>query len=91
MEKVKVLFRKNDGEVYAFFPEATANYGMIMSYAHIGQHGEASLQFYWNSEKATKEEYADLLSELEGIYDDCSLVVKQRMNYNDLRASWYRR
>ena len=91
MEKVKVLFRKNDGGVYAFFPEATANYGMVMTYAHIGQHSEASLEFYLNSKKATKEEYANLLSELENIYDDCTLVVKHRMNYNDLRDSWYRR
>lgn len=43
MDKVKVIFRKNKhNDVIAFFPEESANYGNIMSYIHIGQHGEAS-------------------------------------------------
>ena len=86
MDKVKVIFRKNkNNDVIAFFPEARVNYGNIMSYMHIGQHDEASLEFYLTTRKANENEYADLFAELRGIYDDCQLVAKQRINYNDLR------
>lgn len=90
MEKVKVIFRKvknpytNEYEVVAFFPEIEANYTRIMSYMHTGQHGEADLGFYHKSQKATEAEYKPLLEELRTIYDDCELVVRQRMNYHDL-------
>ena len=90
-EKVKVIFRKvknpytKEYDVVAFFPQIEANYGYIMSYMHIGQHDEASVEFYWETKKATEEEYKPLLNELKGIYDDCVLVIKQKMNYNDLR------
>ena len=86
MDKVKVIFRKDKyNDVIAFFPEARVNYGNIMSYMHIGQHDEASLEFYLTTRKANENEYADLFAELRGIYDDCQLVAKQRINYNDLR------
>ena len=84
MEKIKVIFRKVDSEIIAFFPELPAKYTCIMSYMHIGQHCEASLSFYHDSKVATMEEYMPLLEELRGIYDDCELVVRQRMNYHDL-------
>lgn len=86
MDKVKIVFRKNKhNNVIAFFPEVRVNYGNIMSYMHIGQHDEASYEFYLTTRKANENEYADLFAELRKIYDDCELVVKQRINYNDLR------
>lgn len=90
MEKVKVIFRKsknpytNEYEAVAFFPEFEANHGRILSYMHIGQHGEADLGFYHETKKATEVEYKPLLEELKAIYDDCELVVKQKIGYNDL-------
>ena len=85
MEKVKVIFRKNkDGEVIAFFPEFHVQRGNIMSYMHIGQHSEASYQFYAETKKADESEYNSLLNELKSIYDDCTFVVKQRLCYDDL-------
>ena len=90
-EKVKVIFRKaknpytKEYEVIAFFPQISANFGNILSYMHIGQHSEATLEFYWETKKATEEEYKPLLNELNGIYDDCILEVKQKLNYRDLR------
>ena len=85
MDKVKVIFRKDkDSNVIAFFPEGRVNYGNIMSYMHIGQHGEASYEFYLSTKKADENEYADLFAELCRIYDDCELVVKQKINYKDL-------
>ena len=90
MEKVKVIFRKaknpytNEYEVVAFFPEIEANYGRILSYMHIGQHSEADLGFYHVTKKATETEYKPLLEELKAIYEDCELIVKQKINYKDL-------
>ncbi len=94
MEKVKVIFRKaknpytKEYEVVAFFPEIEANYGRILSYMQIGQHSEADLGFYHETKKATEVEYKPLLEELKAIYDDCELVVKQKINYKDLRNAW---
>lgn len=89
MENLKVIFRKTkDGEIIAFFPEASANFGNILSYMHIGQHGEASLEFYQETNKATETEYNTLMMELKAIYDDYNLIVKQKINYNDLRKAW---
>ena len=86
MDKVKVIFRKDkEGNVIAFLPELRVNHGNIASYMHIGQHSEASYEFYLTTRKANENEYADLFAELRGIYDDCELVVKQKINYNDLR------
>ena len=85
MDKVKVIFRKDrEGNIIAFLPELRVNYGDIMSYMHIGQHSEASYQFYVETKKANESEYNLLLDELKSIYDDCILVVKQRLRYDDL-------
>ena len=94
MEKVKVIFRKaknpytHEYEVIAFLPEMPANHGNILSYMHIGQHAEASYEFYLSTKKATEEEYKPLLNELKAIYNDCILTVKQRLYYKDLIKMW---
>ena len=85
MDKVKVIFRKDrEGNIIAFLPELRVNYGNIASYMHIGQHSEADYWFYKETKKADKSEYSSLLDELKRIYDDCILVVKQRLRYDDL-------
>ena len=85
MDKVKVIFRKDkEGSIIAFLPELRVNHGNIMSYMHIGQHSEASYQFYTETKKANESEYNSLLDELKSIYDDCILVVNQRLRYDDL-------
>ena len=88
MDKLKVIFRKKGNDVIAFLPEIRVNYGNIMSYMHIGQHSEASYDFYNGTKKATEEEYKQLLEELKQRYDDCVLEVKQRLCYDDLIKSW---
>ena len=84
---MQIIFRKDrkTKDVVAFIPETLVHKYMIMSYMHIGQHGEASYEFYLTTRKANENEYADLFAELRKIYDDCELIVKQRVNYNDLR------
>ena len=85
MDKVKVIFRKDrEGNIIAFLPELRVNRGNIMSYMYIGQHSEASYQFYTETKKADESAYNPLLEELKRIYDDCILVVKQRLCYDDL-------
>ena len=85
MDKVKVIFRKDrEGNIIAFLPELRVNRGNIMSYMHIGQHGEADYLFYKETKKADESEYNSLLNELKSIYDDCTLVVKQRLRHDDL-------
>lgn len=87
--KVKVIFRKcNYGDIIAFFPESIVRYGNIMSYQHIGQHGEVSYEFYLGTKNASEEEYKELLNELANIYNDCQLVVKQKLYYKDLQEAW---
>lgn len=94
MDKVKVIFRKaknpytNKYEIVAFFPETTVNRYNIMSYMHIGQHSEASIEFYQETKAVSPEEYKLLLNELKARYDDCELVVKQKICYKDLEKAW---
>lgn len=54
MKKVKVIFRKNGNDILAFLPEIRVNYGNIMSYMHIGQHSEASYDFYNGTKERQK-------------------------------------
>lgn len=77
-EKLPVIFRKHDGEVTALFPTLGEGYGHIRCYAHVGQHGQATLEFMRTGKLATPDEYADLLAELRGIYeraDDAERVI----------------
>lgn len=85
----KVIFRKDKEtkNIIAFFPQFTANYGNIVCYQHVGQHGEASYDFYKDTLKATQNEYNDLLVELEQQgYDD--LRVTTRLYYEELIENW---
>lgn len=63
----RVVFRMIRGEVCAFLPDSDVNYGNILCYAHIGQHSEASLEYYRLGRLATPQEYTDLKTELESI------------------------
>lgn len=91
----KVIFRKKywkdtrTWEVMAFFPECHVVPGNIMCYAHVGQHSEASYDFYMSTKPCTPEEYADLKRELETCceYDDLK-VVKKVTRHDQERAWW---
>ena len=90
-EKLKVIYRKDDaGNITAFLPELPANYGNVVCYAHTGQHGEASIDYFHETKNATPAEYAELHRELQGIYNDYELSVKLRIRYADLRKAWKR-
>ena len=80
-EKLDVLFRFSRGEVTAVFPSecGTDEYDFTC-YAHIGQHGSCSRQWYNTTRKAKPAQYEALFTELRGIYaPEYDLVVKSRM------------
>lgn len=102
MKTFPVIFRyvRVDGEnnmgepwaVEAFFPYGPANRGNLQCYAHIGQHGEASLGYYQRSKRCAPSQYAELLAELRSIYetepDAVRLVVKQRLPHDWREHAW---
>ena len=90
MNLTRVIFRKHKkgGGIIAFLPDAEVNYGNIMAYEHIGQHGEASYGYYLEETvKADDDEYRDLLNELSFIYTD-GLQVLVRLSHRLLSKSW---
>jgi hypothetical protein len=67
-----VIFRaERSGQVTAVLPTMAADYAgrEFVTYAHIGQHGGATLPWYRETRAARPDEYADLLQELRGIYE----------------------
>ena len=77
-------------EVVAFFPGASANKGMVMCYSHVGQHCEASYDFYLKNCRACYEkEYRPLMKELEDLFGYRFKIMK-RMTRKDLEEAWRR-
>lgn len=66
-ERTRVVFKMLEGEPIAFLLDVEANPNMVMSYMHVGQHGEASMECYQECPLAEESQYADLKSELESI------------------------
>ena len=96
-EVTKVIFKmaKYAGhlgkEVLAFFPGAPANPGNIMSYAHVGQHGEVCEDFYLkNCRPCTRKEYLPLKRELEENFGYRFKIVK-RITRKDREEAWRRK
>lgn len=78
-----VIFRKfkKENEVIAIFPDTYKDEApYVMSYMHVGQHGQADPLIVHGTVLATEEEYAPLLEELQGLcgYDD--LVIRKKIN-----------
>lgn len=85
MQTLPVIFRTPRhgpfaGQVTAYFPTlpGTRAAHTCTCYAHVGQHGVAAYGCYQLERLATPDEYADLLRELTGIYDDVRLSVIKR-------------
>jgi len=66
-----------ESQCIAFLLDVDANPNMLMSYLHVGQHGEASIDFCISCRLATPEQYADLQTELTSIGYDLK-VCKRR-------------
>lgn len=79
---MQIVFRKfPDGQVIALFCHSAkyCNTGMVMSYMHQGQHGEAARDIGQRLPLANEREYASLKRELEGIYKG-SIEAVNRLN-----------
>lgn len=100
-----VIFRKHyergglGWEVTAAFPTLpsdSSDWYNFTVYAHVGQHGSASPDWFRKGRLASPAEYADLLAELRGIYenphdDPVRLVIyrKETRQHRDARkAEW---
>ncbi len=74
-DTLPVIFRaeragKFEGQVTAVFPTLPGtNQWNATCYAHIGQHGACSREWYLTTRRAAPHELFDLLHELRGIYE----------------------
>jgi len=73
MTPVRPKHDELESECIAFLLDVDASPGWIMSYMHVGQHGEASIGFFNDCKLATPEQYADLMWELDDIGYDVAL------------------
>ena len=81
--KTNVIFRKfNNNEVIALFPDLLSGQHneYIMSYMHIGQHGDASKELMTELKHAKPSEFESLYLELKQIGYDLKL------NMNDIKT-----
>jgi hypothetical protein len=77
-ESVDVIFRKfPEGDVIAFISGYNCNPGMMMSYQHVGQHGEASVDLIDELEPCTEQEIKAPLDELTSIGYDVTIDTSQ--------------
>ena len=85
-----VVFRKwrDSGDVIALLPSIEANYGRMMMYEHVGQHGEGDSQVVMSKTVAAKpSEYADLMREL-GQVGYKGLQPKRRLSEELRKSGW---
>ena len=72
-----VYFKKFDeGDIIALFPEFVSG-KYIMSYQHIGQHGDACPSLMKSLTDVDDSEYSELLNELTNVvgYDDLRVIT----------------
>lgn len=75
--KTAVQFRKLKGEVIAVFPYEIQSRTNVLSYAHNGQHSEASFDINSFTRPASPSEYNDLKTELENIGYNLEVIKKR--------------
>ena len=81
----RVVFRKfKTGEVIALLPDNPANPGMVDSYMHVGQHGEASQFITRDTLPTARGEHLPLCAELRSIGYDL-LMCRRLTRINNKR------
>lgn len=98
IKKEIVIFRKdkNNGEIVAVFPylisgyKANINRFRMTCYAHVGQHSDCVLDWYYGDTIPAKEkEYNNLKAELERI--GYELIIKKNISYKLLEKEFENR
>lgn len=81
-DRDRVVFRKwPNGDIIALFIDYQC--GRVMSFEHIGQHGEADYGYVVDhTVPATSEEYGALYNELTHVYG-YNLEIRTRWNRRD--------
>ncbi len=87
-EVTEVMFRKDNAteEIVALFPYVVEFHWLsCLSYAHIGQHSTATMNYRYDSKPAKPEEYKDLFNELESIGYNLKVISRfNRRKYSDI-------
>lgn len=80
------------GNPVLFLPEYAANDGRIVCYAHMGQHSEADLSYYWELRNPKGDyqqlEVSNLLNEYRDILeedDELKIVFKDSVKFRKER------
>jgi hypothetical protein len=76
---VKFMYNEQTDDLYAFFPkweEGKNECGdkLYTMYSHVGQHSSGCYEYVAESRPATKEEYNNLMLELESIGYDLNII-----------------
>jgi hypothetical protein len=75
--KTAVQFRKLKGEIIAVFPYEIEGRNTVLSYQHIGQHGQDVWYINTFTRPALPSEYSDLKTELENIGYNLEVIQKR--------------
>jgi hypothetical protein len=79
----------HDSECIAFLLDVPTNKGHVMSYMHVGQHGEADSEYcYIDCTPATLKQYQDLKNELESIGYD--LIIGKFLSEQEILTALYK-
>lgn len=95
--KYPMIVRKDKlGMLIAFFPGEPANYGYIQYYARGACHGEASMDYYWGTKKASKEEAEDFRAWYQRYSDSLpgekeEFYIMHRLTHKLMQKAWERR
>jgi len=82
-DKVIFLYNEKESDLFAYFPEITANLDFKTCYAHAGQHSSCHPDYAKESRHATKKEYIDLETELISLGYKLDVINKR---LEDLRT-----
>jgi len=83
--------RGTEGECVAIFPtQPGTDPHDVGCYAHIGQHGTASLEWAASQPNATREEFEPLYRELAAIYETGPIEERATLFRVDVRREWMR-
>jgi len=86
-----VLFRMDDGQVVAVFPDVpgTGDPNTMACFSHVGQHSSCTQEWLQTTTPAWSSDYAALKAELESPPYEYTLKVRQRQTKADALERLY--
>lgn len=86
--KDRIIFKlepEQNQTVIAFIIDAPVNFGNIGSYQHIGQHSEASIDYFHKCKPAAPAQYEGVKKEMESL--GYNISIRHRLPV-DFRKIW---